>query len=162
MATTITLNDVAQCLAKRTLAESPGLSSPPCSKRACHNSIMPPVSGRGDGDLISPPISTQATAASIPAAVPGIAAGAAHPSSSRAAAAGDPQRSQYMHHNLNHRFHQHSQRQQENRSEEEEEESAPSADWDARSWNTGVLPALPAGLTTSEIRAAREEEACGQ
>jgi len=181
MAATITVNEVAQCLAKRAQADTPGLTSPPRSKRA-RSSTMP----TGDGDLISPPISTQAT-------IPTAAAAATESSA-------DQQQQQMLHshhHEHNHQHHHHhhhhvlhqQQQQQQQRppfyssyqkqkqslqddrvsgddgaedAEEEEEESAPSGDWDAKSWNTGILPALPAGLSSSEIRAAREDEACGQ
>ena len=173
MAATITVNEVAQCLAKRAQADTPGLTSPPCSKRA-RSSTMP----TGDGDLISPPISTQAT---VPTAA------------DVSSTADQKQLLHSHHHEHNHQHHHHHhhhvlhQQQPQQRpsyypsyqkqqhpleeecvsgddgdEEDESEESAPSGDWDARSWNTGILPALPSGLSSSEIRAAREDEACGQ
>jgi hypothetical protein len=191
MATTITLNDVARCLAKRPCADTPGLSSPPSSKRARGDdmsSVMP-----GEGDLISPP-----------ATIPTLTGEAS--SSSTVPEKQHPQLGPMPQHINNHFSQLHLQQQQqqfrlqaqfrasapqpkqekpipkeeyedeeyedddedededdlEDENEEEEDGKGADADWDARSWNSGILPALPSGLTSAEIRAAREDEACGQ
>lgn len=176
MATTITISEVARCLGKRPLAETQGLSSPPSSKRARGDdmsSVMP-----GEGDLISPP-----------ATIPTVAGEAS--SSSPIPEKQHPQLG-HMPQHINHFTQLHLQQQQlrfqmqcqqkrevpvpkhEYEDEEDEDEDDVEDDeyddengkdddnWDARSWNSGILPALPDGLSSAEIRAAREDEACGQ
>jgi hypothetical protein len=227
MATTITINDVARCLAKRPLAETQGLNSPPSSKRArgdndnMSSSVVP-----GEGDLISPPATIP-----TPPTASGACSGEAASSSSPVPEKQHPQlgmMSQYINSHFSQLQLQHPQlrfqpfaqlqrQEQERQSQqqqsqqqhsslpkrikveivpeedevdedeedfeedefdededdeefEEEDEvegndgrgAARDPDWDARSWNSGILPALPEGLSSAEVRAAREDEACGQ